>query len=188
MSNFRTCMLSEISRICVISSGSYTAEAGIPDIVHRVSEFITRRDCGAPSYPENIHISSGSQWSLMVTQLITYCCNSFSCKWLIRWTWSCPVLFKNMLKVLVNSRASPRTGVLIPVPCHSTTIVSIMTLGAAIVPYYLTEKEGWKLQVEELQRAVDSGKRVCNPVALYIVNPGNPAGCYIPLEFRWCWV
>uniref|UniRef100_A0A3Q4MPS4 alanine transaminase n=1 Tax=Neolamprologus brichardi TaxID=32507 RepID=A0A3Q4MPS4_NEOBR len=79
---------------------------------------------------------------------------------------------------LLNREASPRTGVLIPVPCHNKTVLSIMQLGAVAVPYYLSEEQGWALQVEELQRALESAKGVCNPVALYIINPGNPAGIY----------
>ncbi|KAM7379418.1 hypothetical protein PAMP_004969 [Pampus punctatissimus] len=129
------------------SVGSYTLTAGIPEIVQGISESITRRDGGAPSYPENIYISPGSQWSLT-----------------------------NILKVLVNRQGSPRTGVLTPVPCHITTISSIMELGAVIIPYYLNEEQGWELQVEELQRALESAKRICNPVALYVINPGNPTG------------
>ncbi|XP_047445085.1 alanine aminotransferase 2-like [Mugil cephalus] len=129
------------------SVGSYTATAGISDIVHRVSEFIRKRDGGVPAHPENIYISPGSQWSLT-----------------------------NILKVLVNAEASPRPGVLIPVPCHQTTILSIEGLGAAVIPYYLREEQCWSLQVEELRRALESTKSVCNPVALYVINPGNPAG------------
>lgn len=53
-----------------------------------------------------------------------------------------------------------------------------MQLGAVAVPYYLSEEQGWSLQVEELQRALKSAKGVCNPVALYIINPGNLAGIY----------
>ncbi|KAI3374894.1 hypothetical protein L3Q82_021433, partial [Scortum barcoo] len=127
--------------------GSYTATAGVSEIVHRVSEFITRRDRGVSSYPENIYISPGSQWSL-----------------------------GNVLNILVNSQASPRTGVLTPVPCHSTTTLSLMSLGAVIIPYYLNEEQGWELQVKELHRALESAKGVCNPVALYVINPGNPSG------------
>uniref|UniRef100_A0A3B4GBH8 alanine transaminase n=1 Tax=Pundamilia nyererei TaxID=303518 RepID=A0A3B4GBH8_9CICH len=82
----------------------------------------------------------------------------------------------NILNVLVNREASPRTGVLIPVPCHNKTVLSITQLGAVAVPYYLSEEQGWALQVEELQRALESAKGVCNPVALYVINPGNPAG------------
>lgn len=129
------------------SVGSYTATAGIPEIVQRVSEFITRRDDGVPSHPKNIYITPGSQWALT-----------------------------NILNVLVNPKASPRKGVLIPVPCHSTTTLSIMRQGAAAVPYYLSEEQGWALQAEELQRALEAAKGVCNPVALYVINPGNPTG------------
>ncbi|XP_007548782.1 alanine aminotransferase 2 [Poecilia formosa] len=129
------------------SVGSYCATAGIPQILQSISQYIMRRDGGVPCHPENIYISPGSQWALT-----------------------------NILKVLVNSEASPRTGVLIPVPCHSTTIISLTTLGAVAVPYYLREERGWALEMEELQRALDSAKGVCNPVALYMINPGNPAG------------
>ncbi|XP_070701446.1 alanine aminotransferase 1-like [Pempheris klunzingeri] len=129
------------------SVGSYTTTAGISEIVQRVSEFITRRDGGAPSYPENIYISPGSQWSLT-----------------------------NIFTVLVNSEGSPRAGVLTPVPSHCTTTLSMVGLGAVIVPYYLSEEQGWELKVEELHRALESVKGVCKPVALYVINPGNPSG------------
>ncbi|KAK5860050.1 hypothetical protein PBY51_021556 [Eleginops maclovinus] len=129
------------------SVGSYTATAGISEIVYRISEFITKRDGGAPSQPENIYISPGSQWAL-----------------------------SNILKVLVNSEASPRTGVLTPEPCYPLTTFSIKGLGGVTVPYHLSEEQGWELQVEELHRALDSARGVCNPVALYVINPGNPAG------------
>ncbi|AWP03992.1 putative alanine aminotransferase 2-like isoform 2 [Scophthalmus maximus] len=129
------------------SVGCYTATAGTPEIVHRLSEFITRRDGGVPSHPENIFISPGSQWSLA-----------------------------NIFKVLVNREAPTRTGVLAPVPCYSTSALSIEELGGAVVPYYLSEEQGWELQVEELHRALESAKGACNPVALYVINPGNPSG------------
>ncbi|XP_018531997.1 alanine aminotransferase 2 isoform X1 [Lates calcarifer] len=129
------------------SVGSYTATEGIPEIVHSVSEFITRRDGGVPSDPENIYISPGSQWALT-----------------------------NILNVLVNREASTRTGVLTPMPCHSATTLGIMGLGGVVVPYYLSEEQGWELQVEDLHQALESAKGVCNPVALYVINPGNPSG------------
>ncbi|XP_030258098.1 alanine aminotransferase 1 isoform X3 [Sparus aurata] len=129
------------------SVGSYTATRGIPETLIRVSEFITRRDGGVPSNPENIFLSPGSQWSL-----------------------------SKILHVLLNPESSPRNGVLSPVPCHNTTTMSVTGLGAVVVPYYLSEEQGWELQVEELHRAMESAKGVCNPIALYIVNPGNPDG------------
>lgn len=53
-------------QFCFVFLGSYTATAGIPEIVHRLSEFIMRRDGGIPSDPENIYISPGSQWAVQV--------------------------------------------------------------------------------------------------------------------------
>ncbi|XP_022062812.2 alanine aminotransferase 2-like [Acanthochromis polyacanthus] len=129
------------------SIGSYPASAGIPEIIQRMSKSIARRDGGVPCNPENVFISPGSQWSLT-----------------------------NIIHVLVNDEAPLRTGILIPVPCHVTTITSITSLGAAVVPYFLSEEHGWALQVEELQRALESAKGGCNPIALYVINPGNPAG------------
>ncbi|XP_058499491.1 alanine aminotransferase 2-like isoform X1 [Solea solea] len=129
------------------SVGSYSATRGVPDIVQRVSEYISRRDGGAWSNPENIFISPGSQWSLA-----------------------------NIFQILVNTEASTRTGILTPVPGYNTSILSIKEQGAVPVPYYLDEEQGWELHMEELHRALASAKGVCNPVALYIVNPGNPSG------------
>ncbi|MEQ2181598.1 hypothetical protein GOODEAATRI_013237 [Goodea atripinnis] len=134
-----------------------------------------RRDGGVPSHPEKIYICPGSQWALTVTPLaqfiqflppVGYLINTHFIYWALQ----------NILTVLVNPKASPRTGVLTPVPCHSTTVLSLTALGAVVVPYYLREESGWALEVEELQRALDSAKGVCNPLALYVINPGNPAG------------
>lgn len=44
------------------------------------------------------------------------------------------------------------------------------------MPFHLSEGRGWDVQVEELQQALESAKGLCNPVALYIINPGNPVG------------
>lgn len=52
--------------------GSYSATAGIPGIVHRLSEFISQRDGGIPCDPENIYISPGSQWALQVRGFLAY--------------------------------------------------------------------------------------------------------------------
>uniref|UniRef100_A0A665VZ52 alanine transaminase n=1 Tax=Echeneis naucrates TaxID=173247 RepID=A0A665VZ52_ECHNA len=135
---------SEAAEGIFVSSGSYTATAGIPEIVHRVAEFITRQDGGIPSHPENIYISAGSQ--------------------------------RNIVTILMNRKASPRTGILTPVPCYNIATLSMMAQGATVVPYYLNQEHSWELQIEELHRALESAQRVCNPVALYVINPGNPTG------------
>ncbi len=44
------------------------------------------------------------------------------------------------------------------------------------VSYYMHEETGWSLQIPELQRALDEARKHCNPVALVVINPGNPTG------------
>lgn len=81
-----------------------------------------------------------------------------------------------MLKILVTDEGPLRTGVLTPGPCYRTSISCTVRVGAVPVPYYLNEEQGWELQEEELHRALESAKGICKPVALYVINPGNPAG------------
>lgn len=81
-----------------------------------------------------------------------------------------------MFTLLVNNESSLKTGVLTAVPCCRNTAMAISGLGAVAIPYYLSEEHGWELQVEELHRALESAKGICKPVALYIINPGNPSG------------
>ncbi|KAI7809450.1 putative alanine aminotransferase 1-like [Triplophysa rosa] len=129
------------------SVGSYTDSSGIAKIKHCVSKFISRRDGGVPSSPENIFLTSGSQRALMI-----------------------------ILKLLVQNEDSCQTGVLIPVPSYSSFNMAVVSQGLAMLPYRFCEEQGWTLQVEELRRALGEGKRTCNPMALYICNPGNPTG------------
>lgn len=76
----------------------------------------------------------------------------------------------------MDSEGSPKVGVLTPVPCYRTTALIINGLGGITIPYHLREEDGWELRVEELHRALESAKGICKPVAMYITNPGNPAG------------
>lgn len=62
--------------------------------------------------------------------------------------------------------------------------MSIIGLGGVPVPYYLDEEQGWELRVEELHRALESAKGICEPAALYVINPGNPTGLKTPTRER----
>lgn len=86
------------------------------------------------------------------------------------------LLPQNIINLLVDSERSPKVGVLAPAPCYRTTARTIHGQGAITVPYNLSEEDGWELRVEELHRALESAKGMCKPVAIYITNPGNPAG------------
>ncbi|KAG7214783.1 hypothetical protein INR49_010675 [Caranx melampygus] len=45
------------------------------------------------------------------------------------------------------------------VPCHCTTSQSIMSLGAVVVPYYLSEEQGWEMQIEEVYQDCVYGEK-----------------------------
>uniref|UniRef100_A0A3B4B3L5 alanine transaminase n=1 Tax=Periophthalmus magnuspinnatus TaxID=409849 RepID=A0A3B4B3L5_9GOBI len=137
------------------SVGSYTDLPGIPQVARQISEFISRRDGGVPSDPDHILISPGSQWAL-----------------------------QNILSVLVRGDGGGgggggggvRSGVLTPQPSYSLSVMSVVGLGGVPVPYQLWEEQGWEVQVEELNRALEAAEGECDPVALYVINPGNPSG------------
>merc|ERR1711892_1192953 len=47
-------------------------------------------------------------------------------------------------------------------------------MGATVVPYYLNEEHNWSMDLEELERSYTNA--VAKPVAICIINPGNPTG------------
>lgn len=81
-----------------------------------------------------------------------------------------------VLKLFVQSEGFTQTGVLTPVPSYPYFNMALSALGGTMVPYHLCEEQGWKLKVEELRRALHVARGHCNPMALYVINPGNPTG------------
>ncbi|CAG8951304.1 hypothetical protein HYFRA_00008054 [Hymenoscyphus fraxineus] len=73
--------------------------------------------------------------------------------------------------------ASPKTGVLVPIPQYPLYTASLSLLNAKCVPYYLDESKSWGTDIEAVkgayQRAVDEGTDVR---AIVMINPGNPTG------------
>ncbi|KAI1902231.1 hypothetical protein AGOR_G00042580 [Albula goreensis] len=129
------------------SVGAYTATCGIPHVQRNLANFISRRDGGVPSHPENIFISSGSVTALTVRKTL-----------------------------LPHEEGPSKAGILIPVPGFATFHSMLETQGVEMVPYHLCEEEGWALTVEDLRRALQTTRGHCSPRALYIMNPGNPTG------------
>ncbi|KAM4740051.1 alanine aminotransferase 2-like [Anableps anableps] len=130
------------------SIGSYSSlTVGLPPIQRSVAEFLTRRDGGISSNPEDIIFSNGSQKTLAI-----------------------------MLHLLSSEDGKTQTGVLTPLPCPHTLPMLLDEVGVKLVPYRLVEEQGWALDLEELHRALVTARRECEPRAIYISNPGNPTG------------
>ncbi|XP_022608857.1 alanine aminotransferase 2-like [Seriola dumerili] len=130
------------------SVGSYsTATSGLPLVKKSIADFITKRDNGVSSHPENIIISNGSQKTLSL-----------------------------VLHLMASGTGVTQTGVLTPVPSPHTLPMLIDLSGVKLVPYQLKEEAGWAVELEELQQALATARGDCEPRAIYISNPGNPTG------------
>ncbi|KAL9113949.1 MAG: hypothetical protein Q9227_002083 [Pyrenula ochraceoflavens] len=73
--------------------------------------------------------------------------------------------------------ATPKTGVLVPIPQYPLYTATLSVLNATYVPYYLDESKHWGTDIntikESYEKAVSSGIDVR---AIVIINPGNPTG------------
>lgn len=77
---------------------------------------------------------------------------------------------------MASGVGATRTGVLTPVPSPHTLHMLLDEAMVTVVPYQLVEEQGWSVDLEELQRALETARGRCRPRALYICNPGNPTG------------
>ncbi|KAH9598386.1 Aminotransferase [Trypanosoma melophagium] len=80
-----------------------------------------------------------------------------------------------LLQVLVGDASD---GVMIPIPQYPLYTAQIALLGGTPAMYYLNEKEGWALNVKELDTVYDEcvKKHNATPRVLVVINPGNPTG------------
>uniref|UniRef100_A0A3Q3WUQ4 alanine transaminase n=1 Tax=Mola mola TaxID=94237 RepID=A0A3Q3WUQ4_MOLML len=130
------------------SVGSYSATpTGIPLVHKSIAEFIERRDCGVSSHQDHIILSSGFEKIL----------------WMV-------------LHLMSNGEGQTQTGLLTPVPCPQTVPMLLDVSWLTMVPYQLKEDRGWALDLDELRQALETGRRHCEPRAIFISNPGNPTG------------
>ena len=80
-------------------------------------------------------------------------------------------------------------GIMVPIPQYPLYSASIALYGGTLVPYYLDEKNGWSMNIDELQRSLDAARDkgiLCR--ALVFINPGNPTGQCLSEEVRSCTV
>ncbi|EHK98950.1 PLP-dependent transferase [Glarea lozoyensis ATCC 20868] len=73
--------------------------------------------------------------------------------------------------------ATPKTGVLVPIPQYPLYTASLSVLDSKCVPYYLDESKDWGTDLEAVKGAYE--KAVAEGIdvrAIVIINPGNPTG------------
>src|SRR5579863_3919350 len=78
---------------------------------------------------------------------------------------------------------SPNHGIMVPVPLYPLYSATLTLLDGAKIDYYLDEANNWQLDVEELEESLVHAKsRGIIPVAITVINPGNPTGAVLTHE------
>jgi len=71
-------------------------------------------------------------------------------------------------------------GYMIPIPQYPLYSATIDLYGARQISYFLDERNRWELNEAELERSLAQGRAAgVNPVALAVINPGNPTGAVL---------
>ncbi len=90
---------------------------------------------------------------------------------------------KGAQSALLALLRDPQDGIMIPIPQYPLYSASITLYGGRQIGYHLDEGNGWQLSeqvlTESIQRASAAG---IHPVAIVVINPGNPTGGVLTAE------
>jgi aspartate/methionine/tyrosine aminotransferase len=90
---------------------------------------------------------------------------------------------KGVQAVLTALMKSKNDGFMIPIPQYPLYSATIELYGAKQIGYYLDEENSWQLNEEILTKSYNDAKaKGINPVALVVINPGNPTGAVLSYE------
>jgi aspartate/methionine/tyrosine aminotransferase len=79
--------------------------------------------------------------------------------------------------ILTALIANENCGVMLPIPQYPIYSATIDLLGGKKVSYFLDEKNGWDLNMEELERSLLEAREQGTVVNSFVlINPGNPTG------------
>ncbi|CAH9138934.1 unnamed protein product [Cuscuta epithymum] len=79
-----------------------------------------------------------------------------------------------MMHLLISSE---KDGILCPIPQYPLYSALIALYGGTLVPYYLDEAHGWRVDISELKKQLETATSSgINVKALVVINPGNPTG------------
>jgi aspartate/methionine/tyrosine aminotransferase len=87
---------------------------------------------------------------------------------------------KGVQAVLTMLTNSENDGYMIPIPQYPLYSATISLYGAKQINYFLDESADWQLNEAELNKSVVSARENgVNPVAIAVINPGNPTGAVL---------
>ena len=90
---------------------------------------------------------------------------------------------KGVQAVLLSLLKHENDGFMIPIPQYPLYSASIDLYGGKQIGYFLDEKNGWQLSEAALVESYENARKAnINPVALVVINPGNPTGAVLSHE------
>lgn len=90
---------------------------------------------------------------------------------------------KGVQSVLMTFLKNSNDGFMIPIPQYPLYSATIALYGGSQVGYYLDESNDWELNRDILIKSIEEAKKNgINPVALVVINPGNPTGAVLSYE------
>lgn len=135
------------------SIGAYTESPGVECIRQDIAAYIKKRDGGIPADPNYIMCCTGASDGI-----------------------------KAILKLLKQPDGAQKTGIMIPIPQYPLYSATLAEYDMHPIGYYLNEESNWSLELPELQRAINEGRKHSTPRAIVVINPGNPTGQVLTRE------
>ncbi len=90
---------------------------------------------------------------------------------------------KGVQSVIFALLKNPNDGVMIPIPQYPLYSATLTLYGGHQIPYYLDEENKWSLNEKHLEESIqEAHKNNINPVAIAVINPGNPTGAVLSKE------
>ena len=90
---------------------------------------------------------------------------------------------KGAQAVITALHKKPTDGFMIPIPQYPLYSATITLYGASQIGYYLDENNSWQLNERILTESIQQAKsNNINPVAMVVINPGNPTGAVLSYE------
>jgi aspartate/methionine/tyrosine aminotransferase len=87
---------------------------------------------------------------------------------------------KGVQAAILALMKTKNNGFMIPIPQYPLYSATIVLYGAEQIGYYLDENNSWQLNEEILTSSIEKAKKQgINPVAIAVINPGNPTGAIL---------
>ncbi len=78
---------------------------------------------------------------------------------------------------------NPNDGIMLPIPQYPMYSASMTMAGGISIGYYLDEQNNWQLNEDILLDSYNTAKlNKLNPVAITVINPGNPTGAVLSYD------